>query len=472
MKKIIRLSLALLVLGFVSCEKELPSQVEQPYDTEISAISIVNAGADGATVMEGRIDEYNKMIDFKRIVPETDFSQLKVQATLSEGAVLENDVFDFSMDEETTEKTQILRIKNHNRYKDYFIRVRKKVPVFGADWEQVKTYGFCAATNNTYEHFNSGTTRWAGFDGEYVLVVSRKGGTNPHLLKVSDLKEGKIEPIMLNNEGVTGGTFPIHSGAVIKGHTYVSNLSGGGKWSPLKIYYYETPASAPEVILNVTLDTIDGANSRHGDNASFNLDENGNGYVFFGNNAATDVLRFTIRNWKEIDPASATVLGSDSKANSYITVNRIWGTDSYIFGGIYMAPKIVDESMSVQYSLKSTSVPAQSTACQIISFNDERYLVTMTAGRTEDVTPTMNVYDITKGGDTLTDCLAKFEEGDRKPVYTFILGGGKSISPGTNLNYYIEKDAAGKDSKLYLFAARCDSGFAICEFPIKVALDD
>ena len=40
------------------------------------------------------------------------------------------------MDEETTEKTQILRIKNHNRYKDYFIRVRKKVPVFGADWEK------------------------------------------------------------------------------------------------------------------------------------------------------------------------------------------------------------------------------------------------------------------------------------------------------------------------------------------------
>lgn len=472
MKKIIRLSLALLVLGFVSCEKELPSQVEQPYDTEISAIKIVNAGADGTTVLEGRIDEENKMIDFKRIVPETDFSNLKVEATLSDGAVLENDVFDFSMDEETTEKTLILRIKNHNRYKDYFIRVRKKVPVFGADWEKVKTYGFCAATNNTYEHFNSGTTRWAGFDGEYVLVVSRKGGTNPHLLKVSDLKEGKIEPIMLNNEGVTGGTFPIHSGAVIKGHTYVSNLSGGGKWSPLKIYYYETPASAPEVILNVTLNTIDGANSRHGDNASFNLDENGNGYVFFGNNGSTDVLRFTIRNWKEIDPASATVLGSDSKANSYITVNRIWETDSYIFGGIYMAPKIVDESMSVQYALKPTSVAAQSTACQIISFNGERYLVTMTAGRTEDVTPTMNVYDITKGGDTLTDCLAKFEEGDRKPVYSFILGGGKSISPGTNLNYYIEKDAEGKDSKLYLFAARCDSGFAICEFPIKVALDD
>lgn len=201
MKKIIRLSLALLALGFVSCEKELPSQVEQPYDTEISAISIVNAGADGTTVMEGRIDEENKMIDFKRIVPETDFSKLQVKATLSDGAVLENDVFDFSMDEETTEKTLVLRIKNHNRYKDYFIRVRKKVPVFGADWEQAKTYGFCASTNNTYEHFNSASTRWASFDGEYVLVVSRKGGTNPHLLKVSDLKEGEDQSFDAEQSG-------------------------------------------------------------------------------------------------------------------------------------------------------------------------------------------------------------------------------------------------------------------------------
>lgn len=137
-----------------------------------------------------------------------------------------------------------------------------------------------------------------------------------------------------------------------------------------------------------------------------------------------------------------------------------------------MAPSIVDELLSVKYSLKSSSVPSQSTASRIISFNEERYLVTLTAGRTEAVTPTMNVYDITKGGDSLTDCLARFESGDRKPVYTFILGGEKSTSPGTNLDYYIEKDADGKDSKLYLFAARCDSGFAICEFPIKVALDD
>lgn len=223
---------------------------------------------------------------------------------------------------------------------------------------------------------------------------------------------------------------------MINGHTYVNNLSGGGKWSPLKIYYYETPDSAPEVILNVTLDTIEGANTRHGDNVSFNLDEKGNGYVYFGSNNAADVLRFTVKNWKEIDPASAAVFASANGANSYPTINRIWDTDSYIFSGINMAPLIVDESLSfVQYSLKSSSVPSQSTASRIISFNEERYLVTLTAGRTEAVTPTMNVYDITKGGDSLADCLARFESGDRKPVYTFILGGEKSTSPGTNLDY-------------------------------------
>lgn len=461
---------ALLGLVLRSCEDKYPAGMEQPYLTELTAIKIVNAGPGGNMVMEGRIDEANKMIDFKRIDPATDFSALKVEAQLSEGATLEKDVFDFSMDEETAEKTLLLRVKNHARYKDYFIRVKKKIPVFGADWEKVQTYPFCASANTTYPDYTSNATRGAAFDGEYVLVLSRNGGVKPHILKVADLKQGKIEPIMLDLTGVAGGTFPIHSGAVIKGHTYVANLSGGGKWSPLKIYHYETPASVPETILNVTLDGIDGANTRHGDNASFNLDDKGNGYVYFGSNNAADILRFDIKNWTEV--SNPTVLPSNKSGNSYITVNRILGTDKYIYGGLYMSPKIVDASMSVLYDLKAGSVAAQSTACQVIEFNAERYLVTLTGGRTENVNPTVYVYDITKGGDKLEDGLNSFESKEIQPVYTFVLGGGKNIAPGTNLFYSIEKDAEGKDSKLYLFASRCNSGFAILEFPIKVALDD
>lgn len=458
-----------LACGLCACEDTYPSAADSAYPVDMTAVRIVNAGADGSTVFEGTVDEEKKIVDFKRIDPATDFSALKFEATLSEGATLEKDVLDFSMQEGESEKTLILRVRNHNRYKDYFVRVRQKVPVFGAEWDKVQVYPYCNSANTTYSHYTSNATRWAGYDGEYVLVLSRNGGTKPHLLKVADLKEGKLEPIMLDVTGVSGGTFPIHSGAVIKGHTYVSNLSGGGKWSPLKIYYYETPASAPEVLLNVTLDTIEGANTRHGDNASFNVDDQGNGYVYFGSNNAADVLRFDIRNWKEI--SNPKVLPSASGANSYITVNRIQGTEQYIFGGIYMTPKIVDASMSVRYDLKAGSVADQSTACQVVSFNAERYLVTCTAGRTETVTPTVYVYDITKGGN-LEEALTIFESGERKPVYTFILGGDKSIAPGTNLLYSIEKDGEGKDAGLSLFASRSDSGFAIMEFPIKIALDD
>ena len=46
--------------------------------------------------------------------------------------------------------------------------------------------------------------RCASYDGEHVLVVSR--ATQPHLLKVSDLKKGEINPILLDLTGVSGGT--------------------------------------------------------------------------------------------------------------------------------------------------------------------------------------------------------------------------------------------------------------------------
>lgn len=117
------------------------------------------------------------------------------------------------------------------------------------------------------------------------MVVSR--ATQPHLLKVSDLKKGEINPILLDLTGVSGGTFSYNMGALSNGHVYLSSLSGA-KASPLKIYHWETPDSQPETIANINVGSISGAGNRHGDNASYNIDENGNGFIFFGDNAATD----------------------------------------------------------------------------------------------------------------------------------------------------------------------------------------
>ena len=469
MKSIFKYILIASGLGLClnSCEDSYPSAADSAYPVDMTAVRIVNAGADGQTVFEGTIDEDNKIVNFKRIDPATDFSALRFEATLPEGASLENDVMDFSMQEGESEKTLVMRVKNHNRYKDYFIRVRQKVPVFGADWDKAQVYNFSG--DNIYEECVTANTRWADCDGEYVLIVSRVNGLHPHLLKVSDLMQGRIEPINLSTTGISGGTFAISCGALINGHVYINSLSGGGV-SPLKVYYWDTPESEPEVVLeNILANDVPAADARHGDNASYNIDKNGNGYIHFGSNPdGRDILRYTVTGHKTI--GSPSVLTSRTGAQGYMTINRIEDGDQYLWSGVYMAPALTNASATIEYDIKSLN-GTEFTACRVFSFNEERYLLACSAARSNKVTPTMYLYDITRG-DTIAEALAIFEAGERKPVYQFVLGGTNNGNPGTSVNYYIQKDENGKDEMLRVFAHRTQSGFVIVDFPIKIASDD
>lgn len=457
----------LLGLGLVSCDEDYPKSHIAPYDTEILSIKIINAGADGNTVVEGTIDEDNKMINFPRLDMSTNFSALNLEAKLSEGATLQNSVLDFSMDEETASKTLVLRIVNQKRYKEYFIRVRKRIPVYGADFEKPMVYDFSG--DHIYPDYGSLMTRCASYDGEHVLVVSRK--TAPHLLKVSDLKSGEIKPIMLDLTGVTGGTYSYNMGALVNGHVYIATLSGS-QASPLKIYYWDTPTSVPEVVANINVSDIPGAGNRHGDNISVNIDKNGNGFIFFGDNASTKFLRLTVSNHKTID--SPKVLTSSSDAGMVTNVFRIEDTDQYVWSGLRLPVTLVDESLGEKYKMNKDHLAIEAVAPRIFTFNDERYLMVCTAGHgsASKATPSLIVYNLTKGS-TVEEAMQKFDEGDNhNPDYTFILGGSGNGAALAQTDYYIEKDANGKDAKLCIFGSRTDSGFVICEFPIKQEEED
>ena len=448
-----------------SCSDDYPDALDAPYNTDLLSIKIINAGADQNLIYEGTIDEEKKMVSFKRFDPSTDFSNLKVEATVSEGAELDSDVIDATLSDDETEKTVLLRVKNHARYKDYFVRIRKKVPVFGADWDKATLYDF---TGGKIADAASGSTRWADFDGNHVLLVSRNGGVKPELFSVADLKAGTIDsPKILDITGIAGGTFPISCGALRNGHIYVSNLSGGGV-SPLKIYYWETPDSAPENILNSILaDDAPNANTRHGDNASFNIDAEGNGYVFFGSNNGADFIRYSVNAGKTV--GEPKVLTSFSGANSYPTIFRIGRTSDYVFSGINTYPRIVSEENKASAEISSLS-GLQITACQIVVFNEERYLLTCSVNRTGSGTSALRIYDITKGS-SLSEAVALLNA-NPKPIYEFVLGSDKCISPGTVVNHSIQKNAEGKDSVLSVFAFSTQMGFGIVDFPIKVTLDD
>ncbi len=451
-----------LAIGMASCDEDYPKSHIEPYDTELLSIKILNAGANGDKVVEGTIDEAKKTINFPRLDVETDFSALSIEAELSEGAALQSEVMDYSMDAETNEKTQVLRIINHNRYKDYLMKVRKRVPVFGADFEKPTVYNFSG--DFLYPDFTSLSTRCAAFDGEYVLVVSRKAGSNPHLLKVSDLKTGVISPIMLDMSGVSGGTFDYSMGALANGHVYIANLSGA---TGMKIYYWKTPSSQPEVVLNINPNEIAGAGARHGDNISVNIDKDGNGFIFFGDNAGKAILRLTVRNHKTIgDPK---VLPSSAETKVITNVYRIENTEEYVWSGLTRPVTLVDESLNEKYKMKKENIAGESVAPRIFTFNGERYLIVCTAGygSSTKATPSLIVYNLTKGS-TVAEAMQKFDEAENhNPDYTFILGGSGNPAPSAQTEYYIEKDENGKDVKLYIFGARTDSGFVICEFPIK-----
>ncbi len=454
----------ILSLCLTACGDDYPHSKVDAFATDLFSIKIVNAGASGNTVLEGTIDEVNKTINFPRVELATNFSALKLEAKLSEGAELQQSVLDFSMDEETAYKTLILRIVNEKRYKDYFIKIRKKIPVFGADFEKPTVYNFSG--DKVYPDFVSLSTRCASFNGEHVLVVSRKAGSGPHLLKFSDLKKGEIKPIMLDLTDVTGGTFTYNTGALANNHVYISSLSGS-QASPLKIYYWETPYSKPETIANINVASIPGAGVRYGDNISINIDKNGNGFIFYGDNASTTILRLTVTNHKTI--GSPTVLPSSSNATGFMNVYRVEDTSQYLWSGVRQAITLTDESLAAKYTMNKSNIAVEAISPRIFSFNSERYLMVSTAGlgSASPATPSVHVYNITKGS-TTENALKLFDEGtNHNPDYTFILGGAGNAAPGAQAEYYIEKDETGKDVKLYIFGSRADSGFVICEFPIK-----
>lgn len=469
-KYIRNIGFAVASLGLIltSCGDDYPKSKEAPYDNEIISIKVMNAGADGNTVLEGTINRSQNVIDFPRMDPATNFAALRVEAKLPEGAELSENVLNFSMDEEDAEQTLTIKVINHKRYKEYLMKVRKRVPVFGADFAMPTVYNF-SGDNIYLDYKTAGYTRCAAFDGEHVLIVTRTT-SGPHLLKFSDLKNGEVKPIKLNLTGVAGGTYPYNMGALANKHVYIATLSGS-QASPLKIYYWETPTSTPEVIADINVSTIPGAGVRHGDNFSLNIDKNGNGYIYFGDNASTKILRFTISNHKTI--GAPAVFPSNPDVTAFMNINGIEGTSQYVWSGVRTPVMLTDESVTVKYSMNKNNLGTQVGAPRIFTFNEERYLLLCSSIWTGIAgVPSMYVYNITKGT-TVEDALRRFDNGqNHNPDYTYILGGTGNGNPAVQTNYYIEQDEQGNDSKLYIFGSRTDSGFAICEFPIKHEEED
>jgi len=466
------------LLAITSCKDDLPEPLDTSSNaTVLNSIKIVNAGVNGTTVLQGVVNEDEKTVSFPRIDPETDFSKLKFEASVSTGAKLEQEVFPITFEEGQTEKVIVMKVMNSPRFREYLVKLRLKVPVFGADFEKGTTYDFTSNPlgNPIYDAFTGALTRGSGFDGQQVLIVRREGTATqtPHLLNVDELKNGVINKILLNTSGITGGTYAVNMGAQVNGRTYIANLSGG-QTSPLKVYYWTNPSAAPQLIANLNVSTITNAGVRHGDNFSVSLDDQGNGYFFFVDNAGGKVLRLDVTNYTTVTnpsvfvtPVTVATVGT----GAWSTYNRIGNTSEYLFTGHEAPIVLASEGGAASFTMSKTAIPIRSSDARVVYFNEERYLIVTTAARGPGDFTNFMVYDITKGAN-VKDALTNLNNLPTvTPVFNYSLMGPVNGSPASQTGFYVKKDAQGKDEKLMLYSAASDAGFVFFEFGKKVASD-
>lgn len=460
-RKISWLIVFIATFSFIACSSDDDAMNTSQYFTEIKEISIINAGADGKEVVKGVVDENMKTVSFPRIDPNTDLSAIRFDAVLSEGAHLDKDSYNYSVSEGDSENTQVLKVMNNRRYREYFAKIRLLVPVFGGDFDKAVAYHNSAVGGNTYSHFGVGVTRGTDFDGNYALIVSRKDGLSPHLLKREDIIAGNLDqPIMLNTEGISGGTFPISAGRLIQGKVYIANMAT----SIIKVYMWDTPTSKPQLILEQELLEA-GEGGRFGDSMDMYLDEQGDGYIFFENNSSSKVRRIKISNFTTVDKVDVITpkASTGSAGGQYFSYSKVVGTPYYLYTGFTAPLMLVDENGNMV--TKVVSVPERINQARIVEFNEKRYLVGVTAARyAGDSGQSIYVYDITKG-DNVVDALNLLEKDNYKPVFNSAFGVDLTTSPGTNCGVAVVND------KLYIFGAADGQGFAMYEVPLATLED-
>ena len=351
-------------------------------------------------------------------------------------------------------------------------------PTPGADWSQAVVHDFSMVSNNVYIDLTEEFTRGGDFDGQYVLLANR---TAPKLLAVSDLlNDNAGNPILLSTNGIEGGTHVVSAGRLSHGHIYLCNLAtkiddieGGA--GPLKVYHYATPTSEPEVVLSWDgkgiVNSENDYTARLGDNISVNLDENGNGYVwFFKQEADNKFYRFDVSGFTNF--SNPTEFDLPAVCNYYGMMNQV-GDNQYLFTSTYVAMMwLFDKDANVLREFEWMTTPnevnvAHATDPRIINFNRSRYIMLSNARRflwwaEEGV----HVFDISDGNDVVS-AMVKMqerqddEENPLEACYSYVMTGNEANTAAC----VALCNAAEVDGKLLIWAAAPHVGMCLIEVP-------
>jgi hypothetical protein len=339
-----------------------------------------------------------------------------------------------------------------------------EAPIAGINFSAPIIHDF--TTHSTvYPDFVAEDTRSADFDGEYILLVSRSGGIFPKLLRADDVLANRTAtPIMLSTKGLAGGQYDISSGRLMQGHIYICNLTVGladtdaGK---LKLYHYASPSADPEMLLDFSgfIDESTTVAGRFGDNMSIDLDEDGNGYVYFVSHVAGGVLRFTVTNFNAV--SAPKFITDVPLAIYYGCYNQVGAENAYLFTSTsgFAQVQLRDSDGNLLISLNKSSDAEHGTDVHLINYNSGRYLI-MTSSRQQTTWsfPTLYIYDLTEGFNTVAS-IVSYNDRQPDPVFTYQLGEATQSGCSGIAAW------AAVDGKLCILAAGPKMGFVLIEFP-------
>jgi hypothetical protein len=344
----------------------------------------------------------------------------------------------------------------------------------GLDFSRAIVHDFSTATM-MYPVFTGDMTRSADFDGEHVLIVYRNA---PRVHRVTDLLAGNANnPIMLNvdPEIVNGGTHIMSAGRLSHGRGYITNLVTAlgpeGTGETLKVYYYETPASAPKVVLEYDLDPEISSGPRLGDNISVNLNASGNGFVYFVSQDGNHIVRFTVAGFTNFSSPMAFNTAPIA-FGMYAFVNPVEQGRNLITSTIRSVVHMIDndgnrlfEFEKVPHREGARMDNGEATDIRIFNHNRARYMIMGTGKRwANSDDPTLIVYDISEGFDLMT-ALANWQdrvESEDQPVPVFMYtmeNAPVSLANCANTNWAVV------NGRLVIFTASANAGFALIEIP-------
>lgn len=285
-----------------------------------------------------------------------------------------------------------------------------------------------SASGFTPSVINSNESRGATFNGQYVVVPTRKEGNNMYYW---DVNAGGDHSAM-SMAGVSGGTWVISDAKFVGEAVYGCNMVNAQD-QLFKVYKWDNVADeAPEVVIEwVVGEPVSPAVAiRLGDAFSIIGDPATNGYIIASNFPFSNPQnQFYIWEFTDgvpsAEPAIWTVNPLEgARIGQYGRINQIPGeSDKLLVSGAEMGIAVINLQGDVLYEIPDAIIPFRAYDPNVFSYNDGRYLTYTVNKEWLADGAYMQVVNITDGADIVEALQALTDENiTSKIVYTKVFG--------------------------------------------------